>query len=182
MSEPRFVKAERERDEAKRRLGLANAALAEMRERDQKLQAEVERLRQDWRDLAAYLQTKFDPSFMEMKQAVDDFGTTNRKLGAERAESEVDRLRAELADAVKARNGAAREMLMAQAKLERCFSEDHLDTCPYLDTKAKLKAMVEVLRGAVELIESTDWLAFSLSDKAKLDSARAALAAAKEKP
>jgi chromosome segregation ATPase len=58
------------------------------RERDE-ARAEAERLRQDWRDLAAYLSTKFEPDFMEMKQAVDDFGAANRKIGAEQAEAKL---------------------------------------------------------------------------------------------
>lgn len=37
------------------------------------------------------------------------------------------------------------------------------------------EALVEALKGAVALIEETDWLAFSVEDRKRLDAARAAL-------
>ena len=41
--------------------------------------------------------------------------------------------------------------------------------------RAEVERLRAVLRGAVELIEQIDWLAFSLADAAKLKAARRAL-------
>ncbi len=132
MSESEFVLMARRLGEAQDELDLnrrtRDAANKSLREERDEARADAEQA-----------QLRSDAIVRDANKALADMRAEVKRLRADLHTSEASR-----AGNIERAEFLSGELEKAEAKLERCFSEDHLDTCPYLKTKDKLKAVGEV--------------------------------------